>query len=174
MIDLLKARRSIRRYKDRDIEKEKIESILKAGLLAPSSKGRKPWEFLVIKDKEKLQKLSKSKPMGSFWLANAPVGIVVMVNKEITTDVWIEDAAIAATLMQLEAHSLGLGSCWSQVRCRNYDDSLDSEEYVRNLLNIPENYGVCCILSIGYPDESRPAYEEKDIDFNKVHYEQLR
>ena len=173
MIDLLKTRRSIRKYKDRDIEKEKIENILKAGLLALSSKGRKPWEFLVIKDKEKLEKLSKSKPMGSFWLANAPVGIVVIANKEITTDVWIEDTAIAATLMQLEAHSLGLGSCWSQVRERNYDDSLSSEDYVRNILNIPENYGVCCIISIGYPNEARPAYEEKDIDFTKVHYEEI-
>ncbi len=173
MIDLLKTRRSIRKYEDREIEKEKIDNVLKAGLLASSSKGRKPCEFLVIKDKEKLEKLSKSKPIGSFWLANAPIGIVVMANKEITTDVWIEDTSIAATLMQLEAHSLGLGSCWSQVRERNYDDSLNSEEYVRKLLNIPENYGICCILSIGYPNESRPAYVENDIDFTKVHYEEI-
>lgn len=173
MIELLKTRRSIRKYEDREIEKEKLESILKAGLLSPSSKGRKPWEFLIIKDKEKLEKLSTSKPGGSLWLADAPLAIVVMANKEITSDVWIEDASIAAAFMQLEAHSLGLGSCWSQVRERNYDNNLNSEDYVRKLLNIPSKYGICCIISIGYTGENRPSYEEKDIDFTKVHYEEI-
>ncbi len=105
MIELLKSRRSIRKYKNQDVEQEKLDLILKAGLLAPSSRSIKPWEFIVVKDKETLHKLSMSKQSGSALLADAPVAIVVIANTELT-DMWIEDSSIAAILMQIEAHKI--------------------------------------------------------------------
>lgn len=172
MLDLLKSRRSIRKYTQKEVEQEKIESILKAGLLAPSSRGKRPCEFIVVKDKGLLQKLSVSKPTGSTFIANASVAIVVIADAELT-DMWVEDASIAATLMQLEAHKLGLGSCWSQVRGRVFDDNKGTEQFIKELLNIPEKFGVCCVLAIGYPDEKKSAYQESDIDLSKVHIEKF-
>ena len=79
MIELLKTRRSIRKYNDKEVEQEKIELILKAALLAPSSKGKRPWEFIVVKDKEILKKVSKCRTIGGGpFIANASVAIVVL------------------------------------------------------------------------------------------------
>lgn len=174
MIQLLKTRRSIRKYDEREIEKEKLDLILKAALLSPSSKGKRPWEFIVVMDKHTLKNVSRCRTVGGGpFIANASVAIVVLADTEKTSDVWVEDASIAATLIQLESHKLGLGSCWVQVRERMHDDKITAEEYLRKELNIPEKFGVECIISLGYPAENRPAYEEKDIDFSKVHYEKF-
>ncbi|MBU5453860.1 nitroreductase family protein [Caproiciproducens sp. MSJ-32] len=169
MIELLKSRRSIRRYEDREIEKEKIDALLKAALLAPSSRNRRPWEFIAVTDKELLKKLSESKEHGSKFLEGAKLGIVVIADKEVC-DVWIEDASIAATLIQVTAHSLGLGSCWIQMRERMRNKEEKAEDYIRKLLNIPDKYGVECVISVGYPAEEKKAYEESNLDYNKIHY----
>lgn len=169
MIELLKSRRSIRRYEDREIEKEKIDALLKAALLAPSSRNRRPWEFIAVTDKELLKKLSESKEHGSKFLEGAKLGIVVIADKEVC-DVWIEDASIAATLIQVTAHSLGLGSCWIQMRERMRNKEEKAEEYIRKLLNIPDKYGVECVISVGYPAEEKKAYEESNLDYIKLHY----
>lgn len=170
MIDLLKSRRSIRKYSQREIEPEKIDSILKAGLLAPSSRGLNPWEFIVIKNKQTLEKLSVSKQIGSLFLAKSPVAIVVIADTNLS-DVWIEDCSITAILMQLQAQKLGLGSCWVQARNRLNNENIQTDEYIKKLLNIPDKYGVCCVLSFGYPDEIKQSYDDKSIDFKKVHSE---
>lgn len=175
MIELLKTRRSIRKYSEKEVEKEKLELILKAALLAPSSKGKRPWEFIVVRDKENLKKVSRCRTVGGGpFLAKASAAIVVIADTEKTSDVWIEDASITATLIQLEAHKLGLGSCWVQVRERMHDDKITAEEYLRRELNIPAKYSIECVISIGYPNEERPAYEDKDIDFSKIHYEKFQ
>jgi nitroreductase len=169
MLDLLKSRRSIRKFKDEEIEKEKIEKILKAGLLAPSSRARRPWEFVAVSDKELLSKLSFSRAEGSSsFLAKAPLGIVIIADKELC-DVWIEDASIATTIIQLTAHSLGLGSCWIQVRERNYDNITSSEDYIKEILNIPPKYAVLCMLAVGYADEEKLSYDENKLLYNKIH-----
>lgn len=174
MVELLKTRRSIRKYTEKEVEQEKLELILKAALLAPSSKGKRPCEFVVIKDKNKLQKVSRCRTVGGGpFIANASVAVVILADTEKTPDVWIEDTSIAATLMQLEAHELGLGSCWVQVRERMHDDKITAEEYLREELSIPEKYNIDSVISIGYPAEKRPVYKEEDIDFTKVHYEEF-
>ena len=81
----------------------------------------------------------------------------------------MEDASIAAIIMQLEAHDLGLGSCWIQVYGRKTDEDSSSEEYIRNLLSVPENYAVLCIVSIGYPDEERRPFDENKLSTDKIH-----
>ncbi len=168
MLETLRERRSIRKYKEQKVEKEKIDNILKAGLLAPSSMNKKPVEFIVVEDKEILSKLETCKAKGTLGLKTAPLAIVVIADTE-RSNVWIEDASIASTLIQLEAQKLGLGSCWIQIRNRQSEEG-DSEEAVRKVLSLPENYGVLTVLTIGYKDEEKPAYDDSKLDFEKVHY----
>ena len=168
MLELLKSRRSIRKYKDTPIEKYKIDKLIKSALLAPSSMNKKPVELLVINEKSTLEKLEKCKNMGTLALKTSPVAIVVIGDSSIS-DVWIEDASIVSTLIQLEAESLGLGSCWIQMRNRHGEND-DSEKEVRNVLNIPDNYGVLSIITLGYKDEVKIPYDDASFNFNKVHY----
>lgn len=170
MLDLLKQRRSIRKYEDRVMEQEKLDIILKSALLSPSSRGIRPWEFIVVTDKEILGKLSQCKAHGSQFLKDAPLGIVVIADST-ASDVWVEDVSIASTIIQLTAQSLGLGSCWIQVRNRKTADNQSSEDYIKELLNIPEKYGVDNIIAIGYPGEKKRSYDEDSLLYDKIHRE---
>jgi nitroreductase len=172
MLDLLFERRSIRKYKTTPVEQEKVDKLIKAALLAPSSKGIRPWEFIVVEDKDNLNKLSMSKPHGSTFLCGAALGIVVIADTT-KNDVYIEDTSIASVIIQLQAEAMGLGSCWIQIRNRMHDDKVTAEEYIREILAIPENYSVEAIISIGYPDESKRAYEESKLKYDKIHREKF-
>ena len=161
-------RRSIRVFKNEKPEKELIQKIIKAGLLAPSSKNKKPVEFIVIENRDTMLKLMDCKTKGSIGLDTAPYAIVVIGDSE-KSDVWIEDTSIAASYMQLEAEDLGMGTVWIQIRKR-FGDLDSSETEVKNVLSIPENYGILCIIAIGYKNEIKNSYKENDIDDSKVHY----
>ncbi len=166
--DLVKSRRSIRKFQNREVEKEKLDTILKSALMSPSSRSRRPWEFIVVTDKDLLKKLSQCREHSSSFLAGAPLGIVVVADPE-KCDVWIEDASIASIIIQLAAHSLGLGSCWIQVRERFRPHNVKAEEYIKDILGIPDKYNVECIVAVGYPAEDKPAYREEDLLYDKIH-----
>ena len=168
---LIKNRRSIRKYKKQEIEKDKIEKLMKAALFSPSSKARYPCEFIFVNDKELLAKLSQSKPHGSAFLANAPLGIVVTADST-KSDVWVEDASIAATFVILAAEALGLGACWIQIRKRKYSETIDSEEYIKNILSVPDNRRVLAMVGVGYPDEIKMPRQEGDLEYDKVFFNQ--
>lgn len=167
MLQLLKKRRSIRKYTNRKVEKEKVICLIQGALLSPSSKGSKPWEFVVVEDPSLLEKLSSSKP-GAAFLKNSQLGIVVLGNPD-KSDVWIEDTSIASTVIHLLSESLGLGSCWIQIRERKHNEETMSEDYVRQVLNIPKNIRVLSIISIGYRDEAKSPYNEENLDYEKVY-----
>lgn len=169
MINEFKKRRSIRKYKDKPIEKNKLELILENALISPTSRNRKPWEFILITNKNILLKLSKSKQHGSSFAKNAPAAIVIISDQD-KSDVWIEDTTIAAYTIQLSAFTLGLGTCWIQVRDRMKTDSETTENFLRKTLNIPEIFHVECIISIGYSNEEKEAYTKNNMDFSKIHY----
>lgn len=171
MLDIIKKRRSTRKFKEDKILKEAIIEILKAGLLAPTSKNKKCVELIVVENKETLYKLKDCKDKGSVGLETAPCAIVVACDNE-KSDVWVEDASIAASYMQLQIEKLGLGSVWIQMRKR-FNDNGDAENEVRKILDIPNNYGIVCILAIGYKEEYIRQYDENDIDVSKVHYERF-
>jgi nitroreductase len=167
MLEILKNRRSIRKYKDKKVEDEKIEQLIHAALLSPTSRNFYSWEFMVVNDKETIGELSKAKASGSAFLKDAPLAFVVLGDPQIS-DVWVEDASIASIIIQLTAQSLGLGSCWIQIRKRDHDDKITSEDYVKDLLGIPEGKRVESIISIGYPNEDRLAHKIEDLRFDKV------
>jgi nitroreductase len=166
--DLLKSRRSIRKFQDREVEKEKIDTILKSALLSPSSRARRPWEFIAVTDTELLRKLSGCREHGSQFLDGAPLGIVVVADPE-ACDVWVEDASIASIIIQLSAQALDLSSCWIQVRERFYKGEVKAEDYIKETLEIPAKYHVECIVAIGYPAEVKGAYGDNELLYGKIH-----
>ena len=172
MIELLRKRRSIRKFKDKEILDYIIELLQEAVLRSPSSRGFNPWEFIFIKDKDNLKKISKAKTHGSQFLENAPLAVVVIAD-ETKTDVWIEDCSIASIILQLTAESLGLSSCWVQIRKRMFNDTKTSEDYLKETLNIPVNYRVLSIIGIGYRGEDKEPHGDDYPDYSKIHSEKF-
>ena len=152
MIGLLQKRRSIRKFTADAITPEARRLLVEAALRSPSSRGINPWEFVVVDDRDTLGRLAMAKQHGSQFLKGAPLAIVVCADST-KSDVWVEDCAIAAIIIQLTALSLGLGSCWAQIRNRQHTDEISAEGYIRELLGLPEYLKVECVLGIGYPDE---------------------
>ena len=169
-LSLIQKRRSIRDYLEKTVEPEKIDMLIEAALRAPSSRGFTPWEFVVVTEKGLLEKLSTAKPHGASFLKNAALGIVVCADPE-KCDVWVEDASIASIFIHLAAESMGLGSCWIQIRKRIHDQTTSAQAYIRSLLNIPKNLNVESIVAIGYPAEKKPPHRKEDLQYKKVHYD---
>ena len=167
MLNLLYRRRIIRKYKTTKLDSDTVQRLIKAALLSPSSRGFQPWQFVVVDDIEVLSLLASSKK-GAGFLKDAALGIVILADPT-KSDVWVEDASIAATILHLTAESLGLGSCWIQIRERQATETETAEQYVQRILAIPENLKVISIISIGYPDESKPHHVDGDLGFDKVH-----
>ncbi|MGI6449708.1 MAG: nitroreductase family protein [Desulfitobacteriia bacterium] len=167
MLDLLYQRRSIRKYQAKPIEKEKVDQLIKAGLLAPSAKSALSQRFIVVDDPVLLDKLSQVRAGASSYLKDAALGIVVLGDSSII-DVWVEDACLAAIIIQLAAESLDLGSCWIQIRDRQHNEQMSAEEYVQQALGIPEHLKVQCILSIGYPEQKKPRKTDEELKFERV------
>ncbi len=167
--EIVKKRRSVKKYTPQQVEQEKIDAIIEAALRAPSGKAARPCEFVVVKDKELLEKLSVAKPVGAEFVKGASVGIVVCADPS-KSGLWVEDCAIAAVSMQYAAHSMGLGSRWSHMRGNNHNDSKSSRDYIAGLLGLPDNLDVECIIAIGYPGEEMVPYSKEDLDYGKVSY----
>jgi nitroreductase len=167
MIELLRARRSIRQYQRRRIEPEKIEVLKEAALRSPSSRNLNPWQFVFVDDSTTLKAMSRCKPHGAEFLAGAQLGIVVC-GDTAASDTCTEDCSIAAILIQMTAQSLGLGSCWVQVRLRSYDEQTLSEQYVRRLLGMADQTQVECIIAVGYPAESLPPIPADSLEQAKI------
>lgn len=166
--DLIKNRRSMRKFTEEELTQEEVVALLKAALMAPSSKRTNCWQFVVVDDKETLQKLSWCKEMASSFLADAALGIVVLADP-LASDVWIEDAAIASMMIQLQAEDLGLGSCWIQVRERFTSDGIPSGEYVHDVLGIPLQLQVLSIIAVGRKGMQRKPFNEEHLQWEKVH-----
>jgi len=168
--ELARKRRSVKKFTSQQVEQEKVDAIIEAALRSPSGRAARPWEFVVVKDKVLLEKLSVAKLSGAEFVQDAAAGIVVCGDPS-KSHLWIEDCSIAAVSMQYAAHSMGLGSRWSQMRGNNYNDSTSSRDYIAELLDLPDNLDVECIVAIGYAGEEMVPYSKEDLGFDKVSYE---
>ncbi len=166
--NLLIKRRSIRKYKDDLLLPDETEQILKAALLSPTSKNSHSWQFVVVEDKDMLAKLAKSKPHGSSFIKECALAVVVLGNPLIS-DVWIEDASIASIAMQLQAEDIGVGSCWVQVREREYNENIPAADYVRDLLDVPMPYEVLSIITFGKKEKERRPNDMDNLTWENVH-----
>ena len=164
---LIEQRRSIRKYQAKQVEPEKVALIIEAALRAPASRGLNPWEFIVVDEPSIISQLSEAKQQGSSFLAAAPLAVVVCADPG-KGDVWIEDAAIASIFISLAAEGLGLGNCWIQIRDRIHNAAETSEEYVRNVLKIPQNLRVETIMAIGYSNEQKSGHLREELQYERV------
>jgi nitroreductase len=167
LIEIIRSRRSVRRYLQKPIDAEDRQILIEALLRAPSSRNLQPWEFIVVDDQTLLQQLSHAKEHGSQFLSKAALGIVICADSR-KSDVWIEDCSIAAFLVHLTAHALGLGSCWIQIRRRNHSETITAERYVRKILGIPGYIKVEAIVSIGHPAEQKKPVPASALRYDRV------
>ena len=166
--ELIKARRSMRKFTAEELTQEQVVSLMKAALMAPTSKRSNAWQFIVVDDKEILKKLSICKAQASQFIADASLAIVVTADP-LASDVWIEDAAIASIYLQLQAEDMGLGSCWVQIRERFTASGAPSGEYVHEVLDIPLPLQVLSIIAIGHKGMERKPFNEDNLQWEKIH-----
>lgn len=172
LLKLLRKRRSIRQFTGQPVEAAKLDAIIEAALRTPTSRALNPWEFIVVSDPQLLRQLGVAKQNGSLFLAAAPLAIVVAADPA-KSDVWTEDCAIAAMVIQLAAAELGLGSCWAQIRLRPHDAASSAEDYLKKLLGLPAAHKVECIIGIGYPAEQKDGHAAGSLLFSQVHRERF-
>lgn len=156
-LEVIEKRHSVRRFTDEPVDRELLDAIIGIAQTAPSSKNCHSTAFMIVEDKDTLQALSEMRDRGSSFLKGAPAAIVVMGDRS-KTDIWVENASISATFIQLAAAALDLGSCWVHVRerLRSKDDPSKglAEDYIRGLLGIREEFGILCVIAIGREDIS--------------------
>ena len=169
--ELITVRRSHRKFTEEAVSDDALRMIMRAALMAPSSKGLHSYEFVTVRDAKKIGHLSRCKAMGAELVAGAPVAIAVLGNPAVS-DAWIEDASVAATMMLLQAEDLGLGACWVQVRERKDAEGRDAEENVRHLLGIPSDMRVLCLIALGHKGAERKPQNEERLKWEKVHEEE--
>ena len=97
------------------------------------------------------------------------LGVVICADEQ-KSDVWIEDCSIVSILVQMTAQSIGLGSCWIQIRKRMFNDQKSSEDYIKDLLNMPGDFKVESIIAVGYPVEKREPIRQEDLKYEKVRF----
>lgn len=167
LIDLLRNRRSIRRYQEKPVEPAKIDLLVEAMLRSPSSRSLNPWEFVVVEDRALLGELARAKAHGASFIKGAPLAMVICADPG-KCDVWVEDCSIATLLVHLAAADLGLGSCWIQLRERQHDSGKSSESYVKELLGLADHLVVLAMVAIGYPAEEKPGHPADSLLWERV------
>lgn len=150
------------------MEQGKIDLLVEAALRSPSAVNRRPLEFIVVTDKGQLRALAGSKETGSSFVDNAALAIVVCAHAE-QSDVWVEDASIAAIIIHLTCAELGLGSCWVQLRLRTAADGRSSQEYVAHVLGLEAGIVAEALVAIGYPAEAKPGHDVQSLLHDRVH-----
>ena len=168
LMDIILRRRSIRKYTQEEIPEEKLEKILQAGLLAPTSRNLRPCEFYVVKQWETLEKLSKAKSAGGAMLAGARAAIAVVADGG-KADTWIEDCSVALSFMMLMAEEQRIGSCWVQIHLRSDEAGIDAEQNVRQILSLKENDRIVGLLALGMPAGAARPHTPDEADWSKVH-----
>ena len=170
LLEIMKNRRSVRTYTGEPVPQEKLDLILQAGLLSASGKAIRPWELIVVRNKETVAKMAACRAMGAKMLEDADCAVVVIAD-ETKSDVWTEDCSIVMANMHLMADALGVGSCWIQGRLRVAADDRSTEEYLREMLQYPENMRLQAILSLGMPKNKPAARTLEELPMEKVHQE---
>jgi len=160
VMEAIRSRRSIRRYKHDSVPKEKLLTVLEAARLAPSAANVQPWQFIIVTNSENRKKISTLCPYGWF-LADSPVVIVACGDSVISPRYHIIDTTIALEHMVLAATAEGLGTCWI---------GSFNEKAIKKLLEIPDRLKIIALLSLGYPTEIPNPRPRKPLD-EIVHYE---
>lgn len=168
--ELVKSRRSVRRYTKEKIDRAALKRILHVAQYAPSSYGNHTTEFVVVEDKEMLKKLAACKRIGAPSVAQSAATIVVITDTTAAEgELWVEDASVSATYLLLAAEAEGLGACWNQIHLRRGQKYSASDE-IKALLDIPDRFEVLCYIALGHKIADMPAHNDSELDFDKQHF----
>lgn len=168
--EMMKNRRSIRTYTGEAIPDEVIDKLLAVGLMSESSCNRRARHFLLVRNKEMLEKLSHCRVGSAKMLAGADAAIVVLGDTSVS-EIAVEDCAAAISNMHIAADAMGLGSCWIQCRMRQAEDGSETEDYLRGLLHFPAHMMPDAILSLGMPQGKAAPQDDTRLEWEKVHRE---
>ena len=161
-------RRSTRKFLSTPVVREKLQRIIDAALVAPTSRNTRSTRLFIVQQEATLEAMSHMRDYGSAFMKDATAAIVVASDKT-TTDLWVDNCAIAATTIQLAVVDEGLASCWVHVNDRpclkDEPEGAKADDFLRELLGIPEHYGILCVVALGYSDyepKPLPAYEGEE------------
>jgi nitroreductase len=151
LIEGILTRRSIRKYKKGQVSQDQINTILKAGMYAPSARNQQPWHFIVITDRDILNQIMQVHPYAGM-LSEAQLAIVVCGDKtlELSKDYWVVDCSAASQNILLAAHGIGLGAVWLGLHPRE-----ERKRDMIELLTLPDHIQPLSLISVGIPDEKK-------------------
>lgn len=156
-LEVVEKRHSVRKFADKPVEKELIDTIIRIAETAPSSKNTRSSAFMIIEDRDTIAAISEMRDSGSSFVKDAPAVIVVM-GDDSKTDLWVDNCAISTTFIQLAATAMELGSCWVHVngrpRSRTDMSAGNAEDYLRELLGVKDGIRILCVVALGYPAEN--------------------
>jgi len=167
-LELVQSRRSIRRYQNKPVEREKILQCIEAARLAPSAENVQPWRFIILDDPDIITEFSSQAFSGIYSLtrfaAKAPIIIVILAKLDVLANrigkqiqgihFYLLDIGIAGEHLVLQAQELGLGTCWiGWFNIRG----------VRKFLNIPRSYKIVSLMCMGYPENIKPKQKERYV-----------
>ena len=166
--EIISRRRSTRKFLPTPVERERLERVVEMALQAPSSRNSRSTRFMIVQNPDLLEKMSRMRDYGSAFMKDATAAILVMGDKRVT-DLWIDNCAISATTLQLAVVDEGLASCWVHVNDRPClqaePDGRKADDYLRELLDLPEHYGILCAVALGFSDfepKPLPPYEGEE------------
>ena len=164
-IQAIKTRRSIRKFADKSVSEESVRIILQAAMAAPSAGNEKPWHFVVVRDREMLEEITKIHRYAQM-AKEAQVAIVVCGDENLQKfrGFWVQDCSAATQNILLAAHDQGLGAVWCGIH-----PSRSRVRAFRKLLGLPNHVTPLSVVPIGYPGEERPPNE--GYDSARVHKE---
>lgn len=152
---VIEARRSVRKFRDEEVPHEVLAQAIEAALHAPSSRNSRSTRFLAVRDAATVHRMAAMRDYGAVPLAGAPAAVVVMGDRA-ASDLWVDNAAIAATILQLALVDAGLKSCWVHVngrpRRKDTPDGETAADYLRTFLPVPEGCEPLCAIAAGYSD----------------------
>ncbi len=161
VLEVIRNRRSVRKYKDKPIPEEALLRVLEAARLAPSGSNLQPWKFIIVKDKTLKEKLAQASAR-QFFMAEAPIIIVgcgfpdncyARMGRYMKS--WSVDVTIALDHLILQAQEEGLGTCWIGAF---------EEEEIKEIRNVPEGVKILALTPLGYPGEIPPFRGRKSLD----------
>lgn len=169
ILEIFQKRRSVRSYSGDPVPMEKLNMILEAGMMSASGRGIRPWELIVVRDRETLVQMSGMRKGGAARMLVGADAAIVVIAKDDRSDTWVEDCSIVMANMHLMASAVGVGSCWIQGRGRESMEGGSAEKFLRGILKFTPEYRLEAVLSIGIPDKEPQATDMDALPFGKIH-----
>ncbi|MDP9859434.1 nitroreductase [Olsenella profusa DSM 13989] len=171
LMDTFLARRSVRQFTGEPVSDDEIRQIVEAGMLAPTGKGIRPWHFITIQDPDHIHGLIGCRRGGPAMLETATAAIAVL-GDTTKSDTCIEDSSVALENMHLMAFSLGLGSCWLQVRLRPSEkEGVSTMAFLRERLGFPNQMELEALLVLGHSAKEPASHALDELPRGRIHRE---